>query len=136
MTTEINNREDLEAAIKRLEQQTTAQKQQLVDQFHMTYNNLKPVNILKNSINKIVHSPDVVDNIVNTGLSVGLGLLSKRLVVGKSAGVVKKLLGTAMELGVANLVARKSASIKSGGLDLLSKIFKARNRKADVKRSP
>jgi hypothetical protein len=36
------------------------------------------------------------------------------------------LLGTAVEFGVAGLVSKNSDSIKSGGLNLLSKIFKSK----------
>lgn len=124
---EINNSAELRDTIKRLEQQQEAQKDKLVEQFHVTYESFRPVNILKNSINKVVHSPGTADNIVSAGISIGLGLLSKKLVIGKSAGIAKRLLGTAMELGVGSLVANKAASIKSGGLNLLSKIFKSKN---------
>jgi radical SAM superfamily enzyme len=124
----INNSAELQETIKKLEQQHKEQKDNLIEEFYATYESFKPVNILKNSINKVVHSPGTVDNIVSAGISIGLGLLSKKVVIGKSAGIAKKLLGTAMELGVASLVSKKAASIKSGGLNLLSKIFKPKNR--------
>ncbi len=125
---QINNSAELRENIKRLEQHQQQQKDNLAEEFYATYQSLMPINILKSSINKVVHSPGAVDNIVNAGISIGLGLLSKKVMIGKSAGIAKKLLGTAMELGVASLVSKKAASIKSGGLNLLSKIFKPKNR--------
>lgn len=130
MAMEINNTTELRASIKRLEQETEEQKEKLVTQFHATYNSMKPVNILKNSLNRVVHSPDLVDKIVTTGMGVGLSLLTKKIVIGKSAGVARKLLGAAMELGVANMVSKKAAPVKLGALNLLSKIFRKKTNAA------
>jgi hypothetical protein len=126
MVMEINNTSELHAAIKKLEQQNAIKKDKLVEDFHFAYESLKPINILKNSLNKVVHSPGVVENIINATLGLGAGVLSKKLLIGKSAGILKKLLGTAVEFGVAGLVSKNSDSIKSGGLNLLSKIFKSK----------
>lgn len=123
---EITNSSELKAAIKLLEQQKSEQKERLVQQFHITYESLKPINILKNSLNKIIKSPAVSDNIIDTSLSLGAGLLSKKILIGKSAGIVKKLVGLALEFGVAGLVSKNSDAIKSGGLNLLGKIFKSK----------
>jgi hypothetical protein len=128
MIMEINNATELRASIKQLEQQTAEQKEKLVERFHATYNSMKPINIIKNSLNKVVHSPDLVDTIVNTGMGVGLSLLTKKFVIGRSAGVVRKLLGAAMELGVANMVSKKAAPVKLGALNLLSKIFRKKSK--------
>jgi hypothetical protein len=122
----INNSTELRAAIKQLENQEKAQKDKLIEQFHTTQESLRPANILKNSLNKIVKSPDVTENIVNAAAGLGTGLLSKTLLVGKSAGIVKKLLVTALELGVVGLVSKNSESIKLGGINLLSKIFRSK----------
>ena len=123
---EINNSAELKEAIKLLEKQKSIQKERLTEQFHIAYESLKPINILKNSLNKVVNSPGVSDNIIDTSISVGAGLLSKKLLIGKSAGVVKKILGLALEFGVAGLVSKNSDAIKSGGLSLLGKFFKSK----------
>jgi len=124
---EINNTSDLHAAIKKLEQEKEMQKDMLIEQFHITYESLKPVNILKNSLNKVVHSPGAVENIINATVGLGAGLLSKKILIGKSTGIVKKLLGIVLEFGVAGLVSKNSDSIKLGGINLLSKIFKSKS---------
>ena len=122
---EINTSADLQAAIKRLEQQSELQKEMVVEQFHETYESLKPMNLLKSSLNKVVHAPGVVENIINATLGLGAGVFSKKLLIGKSTGILKKLLGAAVEFGVAGLVSKNSGSLKSGGINLLSKIFKS-----------
>ena len=126
MFMKINNSSDLHTSIAKLEQQKEFQKDLLTQQFHATCDSLKPINILKNSLNKVVHSPGTVENIINTTVSLGVGLLSKKLLIGKSSSIIKKILGTAMEFGVAGLISKQSNSIKLGGLNLLSKIFKSK----------
>jgi len=121
----INNSAELQTAIKQLEYQEKINKNKLIDQFHATHESLKPINILKNSLGKIVKSPATVDTVVNTAVGLGTGLLSKSL-IGKSTGIVKRLLVTALELGTVGLVSKNSESIKLTGLNLLSKIFKSK----------
>jgi len=122
----INNSAELHAAIKELEVQEEMQKEIMVEKFHAIYESFKPINLLKSSLSKIIKSPDVVDGIINTTVGLGTGLLSKNLLIGKSAGIVKKLLGTAVELGVVGLVSKNIDSIKLNGLNFLSKIFKSK----------
>jgi len=121
----INNSAELHTAIKQLEYEEKINKNKLIDQFHKTHESLKPINILKNSLGKIVKSPATVDNVVNTAVGLGTGLLSKSL-IGKSTGIAKRLLITALELGTVGLVSKNSESIKLTGLNLLSKIFKSK----------
>jgi hypothetical protein len=120
----INNSAELHAAIEELEVQKEMQKDILVEKFHTIYESFKPMNLLKSSLNKIIKSPDVVDGIINTTIGLGTGLLSKNLLIGKSAGIVKKLLSTAVELGVVGLVSKNIDAVKLNGLNFLSKIFK------------
>lgn len=120
---EINNAQDLEAAIKRLTHKKDLQKDMVIDQFHEVTDSLKPINLLKSSLNKVVHAPGLVEKIINATLGLGAGVLSKKLLIGKSAGVAKKLLGTALEFGVAGLISKNSETIKNKGVDFFSKIF-------------
>jgi hypothetical protein len=129
MAIEINSIADLRASIKTLEQQKEAQKDDLVKQFHAVAESLKPANILKRSFSKVIHAQGMSEKLLNAGLSIGMGLLSKKLFLGNTPGIARKLIGTVMELGVAGMVSKKSASLKRGALNLLSKLFKPRGKK-------
>ena len=121
----INNSSQLQVAIKQQEYQEKISREKLISQFHATSESLRPINLLKNSLSHVVKSPATVDTIINTTVGLGTGILSKSL-VGKSTGIIKKLLVTALELGMVDIVSKNSDSIKSGGLNLLSKIFKSK----------
>ena len=120
---EIKNASDLEAAIIRLKHKKDLQTDQVKDQFNEAVDSLKPINLLKSSLNKVVNSPGLVEKIINATVGLGAGVLSKKLLIGKSTGIVKKILGTALEFGVAGLITKNSSAIKSGGAGFLSKIF-------------
>lgn len=122
---EINNSLQLKAAIKQLEHQEKAGRGKLIDNFHVAYESIRPVNILKRTLSNIVESPSAVETIVSTAAGLGTGLLSKSL-IGKSTGIVKKLIVTAVELGLVNVVSKNAESIKLGALNVLSKIFKSK----------
>lgn len=126
MFMKINNQSDLHNAISKLEQQKEVQKDKLTEQFHATLESFKPINLLKTSLNKVVHSPGTVGNIIKSTVSLGIGLISKKILIGKSTGIAKKLFGDAIKFGVAGLISNQSNSIKLGGLNLLSKIFKSK----------
>ena len=120
---EINNSIELKAAIQHLETKHLMQKQNITDQFNDTIESLKPMNLLKSSFNKIVRSPGLVEKIIDATVGLGAGFLSKKLLIGKSTSILKKLLGNALEFGVAGLITKNSSSIKNTGLGLFSKIF-------------
>src|ERR1044072_2887435 len=96
----IHNAADLKSAILELENKRIAKEAALKEQFHKTYETYKPANILKNTLEEVSESPKFRKNLFNVALGLGVGFLSKKLVVGKSAGLVKKALGTALQYGM------------------------------------
>ncbi|MEO6894392.1 MAG: hypothetical protein ABI136_05100 [Ginsengibacter sp.] len=104
----IANTTDLSTAIKRLERRRFIIEEELKDQFHELAEDLKPKNILKNTIQEIQESTVLRNNLLKVALGLGAGYFSRRLVVTKSAGFVKKALGAALQYGVTNFVAKKN----------------------------
>lgn len=124
---EITNSVSLQEAITSLELKRTAQEKDLSAHFKNTYESLQPKNIIKNAFQSFASSPDAKGNLLKAGLGLGAGLLSKRLFFGGSGSVFKKLLGTAVEFGVAKAVTSKSDTIVAKGLSLLKKMTRSRH---------
>ena len=103
----IANTTDLAAAIKILERRKFIQEEDLKDRFHDLAEDLKPTNILKNTIHEVQESTVLKHNLLKVALGLGAGYLSRKLVVSKSAGFVKKALGTAIQYGITNFIAKK-----------------------------
>lgn len=125
---EIKNSADLRAAILELEDRKQREKQQLVENFHAFTESLTPINLIKSTFNRVKETPGLTGNVLKATVGIGVGLLSKRLLIGKSAGLFKKILGSAIELGVAGLVTKKSDTIKSAGSQLLKNLFRSKNK--------
>lgn len=103
----IANTTDLGTAIKRLERRKSVLEEELKDRFHDLAEDLKPKNILKNTIQEVQQSTVLKNNLLKVALGLGAGYFSRKLVVTKSAGFVKKALGAALQYGITNFVAKK-----------------------------
>jgi len=103
-------------AIKRLERKKLLLEENLKDDFHTLLQSLKPTNILKNTIHEVQESPELKHNLLKVVLGLGAGYFSRKLVVGKSAGIVKKALGAALQYGITSFVAKKNGKEEESGL--------------------
>jgi hypothetical protein len=112
----INNISELDMAIKRLERKKLLLEENLKDDFHTLLQSLKPTNILKNTIHEVQESPELKHNLLKVVLGLGAGYFSRKLVVGKSAGIVKKALGAALQYGITTFVAKKNGKEEESGL--------------------
>jgi hypothetical protein len=110
----IANTSDLDTAIKRLERKRRLQEEEMREHFHIILENLKPTNILKHSLHEVQESTLLKHNLFKVALGLGAGYFSRKLVVGKSAGLVKKALGTALQYGITQFVAKKDSDDFAG----------------------
>jgi hypothetical protein len=122
----IHKTEDLKSAILELEAKKIVSEEALKKQFHDTVETFKPSNILKNTVSEVSASPQFKHNILNLVLGLGAGYLTKKIAVGRKAGLFARTMGTALQFGVTSLVAKNKAneekvSYKKGGL--LRRIF-------------
>lgn len=99
-------------AICLLEADQAVKGQLLKEQFYLTYESLKPVNLLRSTFNEVTSSPDLVNNIVGSAIGLTTGFLSKKIFIGPSGNIFKKLIGSILQFGVTNIVARHPESIK------------------------
>ncbi|MEO6682320.1 MAG: hypothetical protein ABIN48_05790 [Ginsengibacter sp.] len=103
----IANTSDLNVAIKRLEAKRFLQEEDLKTHFHVILNDLKPTNILRNTLKEVQESTPLKHNLLKVALGLGVGYFSRKMVVGKSAGVAKKALGAILQYGITSFVAKK-----------------------------
>jgi hypothetical protein len=122
----IHNSTSLKAAIQQLEQKQFIQKEALIDQFHETYESFKPLNIVKNQFKKLtgsvsesLQSPGTKTNLVNAAIGLGVGFLTKKIFIGGSHNIFKRLFGTAVQMGITKLVASNADKIRDKGMELI-----------------
>jgi len=119
----ISSTADLKNAIQLLEVEQVLKGQMLKEQFFITYESLKPINLLKSALSELTSSPNLIDNILGTAVGLASGYLSKKLVVGASGNIFRKILGSVLQFGVTNVVTRQSDTIKSFGQYILQHLF-------------
>lgn len=102
------------------------QSQQIVllkEQVHITFESLKPINFLKDTIIDFTSQSDLKENIFDGIAGVTTGFLSKKLIVGTTNSPVKKLAGTLLQVGITALVTKNSSKIKAIGEVFLKHLF-------------
>jgi len=109
----ITSAAELKNAIQLLEVKQNICGHQLKEQFFLTYESFKPASLIRDTLNDIATSPYLMDNILGSTLGLLSGYISKKLAVGASSSLVRKLLGSVLQLAVTNLVAQHSETIKS-----------------------
>jgi hypothetical protein len=119
----ITSSAGLKDAIQLLEVEHGIKGQLLKEQLHITYENLKPVSLIKHTLKEISSSPYLIDNISGTAMGLLSGFLSKKMFVGSSGNLIRRVIGSALQFGVTNIVAQNSEVIKSVGQAMLQLFF-------------
>ncbi len=119
----ITSVEELKKAILLLEIKQANEGVQLKEQLLVTYESLKPINLIKKIFTDITSSPDLKKDLLGTTVSLAAGYLSKKVAVGSTHNPIKQILGTLLQLGVTNIVSKNSDGIKNIGMKILSSFF-------------
>lgn len=109
----ITSGEELKDAILLLESERDEKVKDLKEQFLFTYEALKPANLIKNAISDITTSPDILENVLGSVIGMVTGFLSRKIMVGGTSNVFKRLFGTVLQFVVTNYVSRHPEAIKA-----------------------
>jgi hypothetical protein len=114
----------LKNSIQLLEAEQSIKEQLLKEQLFLAYESLKPVNLIRHTLKEISSSPYLIDNISGSAMGLLSGFLSRKIFVGSSGNLFKKLIGSVLQFGVTNIVAQNSDVIKSVGQTVLHHFFR------------
>ena len=115
---------ELRHAIQILELEQEYKGQKLKEQFSQTLESYKPANLLKGTFKDMVTSPFLIENILLNLVGMATGYLSKKIFIGASGNIFRKLFGSILQIGVTNAVDRNPDAIKSIGQSIFQHIFK------------
>lgn len=108
----INETTALRNSIILLKAKQAEELQLLKEQMHLTYETLKPLNLIKNTFKQAVASPEIKNGLVNNAIGLATGYLSKKVLVGATHNPFKKILGAIIEFSVASYVAKRADNFK------------------------
>jgi len=114
---------ELKLAISEKQFEQEVQGELLKEEFLNAVNSLKPVNIIKSTLSEITSSPYLIENMLGAVVGLVGGFVSKKIVLGTSHNIFRKLMGTALQFGVTNLVAQHPEALKHLGQLMIEKIF-------------
>ena len=111
----ITSTAGLKDAIQLLEIEQADKGRLLKEQFYVTYESFRPVNLLKDALKDITSSPYLIDNILSTGIGLASGFVSKKVFIGASGNKLRRLIGYVLQFGVTNFIAQRPDAIKTFG---------------------
>jgi hypothetical protein len=126
----ITSSAELKNAIQLLEAEQAIKGQVLKEQFLLTFESLKPANLVKNTLSDLVSSPFLIDNLLNIAISLATGFLTKKIIVSASGSIFRKFLGSIMQVGVSSAVRQHPDAIKSLGQFIVQHIFQKKDGRA------
>lgn len=123
----ITSISELKNAIQLLEIEQAMNGRLLKEEISITLTSLKPVNLFKRAVTDAVSSPFLIDNILNAAIGLTTGYLSKKIFIGTSGNILRKLFGSIVQLGVTTAVADHPGGIKSFGKYVVQHLLHKKN---------
>lgn len=93
----------------------------LKEQFKITYESLKLVNLIKSSMKELANSTEIKNSLFETIVSVVSGYLTQKIIVNSKSNVWMKMLGALLQFGVTNLISKNSETIRIFVTDLIER---------------
>ncbi|WP_339889240.1 hypothetical protein [uncultured Flavobacterium sp.] len=101
-----NQNEELDLAIDELVRQRNLKFDELKQQLALTYESVKPVNLLNQALVDFKESSEIKSNLLQSVVSIAGGYLSKKLLIGKSKSTFKKIAGYILQYGITNFISK------------------------------
>lgn len=118
----ITTAETLRAAIIKLENRQIIEEKLLKDQFFVTYESLKPVNVIRAAINEFLTLSDLKEPLLETTAGIITGYLSRVLIIRNSKNPLIRLAGIFAQYGITNLISKNSSKIVRVGLRFIQSL--------------
>lgn len=116
--------ESLREEIHALEVKQANEGKLVKEQLLITYENLKPINILKSIVKDLYSSDNYTQDFMEIVAGMTTGFVTKKLIIGKSKNPLLKLAGLALQFGMTTFVSKKYNVIKDSVVRFLSRFVK------------
>ena len=113
----------LKESIRLLEIRQTEEGVILKEQFKVTFESLKPFNLIKNSLKEHTGSAEIKNNLFESVVSILTGYLTKKIMINTNGGPVKKIAGAILQFAVTSLVSKNAEKIRILFADLIERFF-------------
>jgi hypothetical protein len=123
----INSVVLLKEAIVNLEIRKIEQGKLIKEQFNTIKENLRPANIIRDTFEEVATSPKLRSNLMGAVVGLGAAYISRKLIIGKSGNIFRKILGSALQMGISAVVATKPGMLQNIGQTIVKRVFTKKN---------
>ncbi|MFB9079658.1 hypothetical protein ACFFLS_07200 [Flavobacterium procerum] len=102
--------DELNQRIKYLETRQDDEWCAIKNQVDEIKENLKPLNLIRNTVEEINETVGFKSHMAQSAISIAIGYVAKRFIVGKGDSMFKGILGSVVQLIVTNLVSKPHES--------------------------
>ncbi len=108
----VHHTEALTTMIQSLEERRLNELSELKAQLHLTGESMKPVNLIKSAANELTGNKNIKSYLLQAGVGLAVGYLTKKLVESSKTNPKSKLIGNIAEMGLNNLTANQYSVVK------------------------
>jgi hypothetical protein len=119
----LNPINSLKESIRLLEIRQAEEGEILKEQFKVTFESLKPFNLIKSSLKDLTGSAEIKNNLFETLVSILTGYLTKKIMVNSKGNILTKIFGAMLQYGVTSLVSKNAEKIRILLADLIERFF-------------
>jgi hypothetical protein len=119
----INSAAELKLAIQAKQFEHAIQGELLKDQLMIAFESLKPISLIKNTLSELTSSPYLIENMMSAITGLATGYVSKKIAIGTSHNIFRKIMGSVLQFSVTNLIAQHPEVLKNLGQIIIEKIF-------------
>jgi len=117
----IRNIEDLEKAIIELEAIHAQEEALLIEQYKLSKEKLKPVQLIKNTFQELFSARDFRKDLTNTSIGLVTGYFSRKFAIGASSKPLVKFFGGILQMGITSMVTQNGDEIRAKLHSLISR---------------
>ena len=123
--------EQLEEKIQLLERQQKQAWNQLNEQIQISIEELQPFQQIKKSITNFTSSVELKREIIPSLISIAAGMITNKLVVGKSKNPVQIMAGSIVQFGITQLLIKNKDVIQDKIVDVALKLIAPKNEEVE-----
>ncbi|WP_445722377.1 hypothetical protein [Flavobacterium sp.] len=109
----VNQNQVLNEKIEVLRMKQSKDFEVLKSQFHITLESMKPINLVKETIDDFKNSKEIKSSLLESTLGIAAGYVTRKMIVGKSSSMIKKTAATIIQYLVSNFITKKAGKINS-----------------------
>jgi len=118
-----NAANSLKESIRLVEKRQAEEGIMLKEQFRLTHESLKPVNLIKSSIKDLVRSVEIKSSTFESLITIVSGYLTQKFIVNSKSNVFMKTLGVLLQFGVTTLISKNSEEVRNFFSNLIERFI-------------